>query len=267
MSGIELFRVRKDAGDPPLVFVHGYLCNHDHWRHQIPHFAPRHTALACDLRGHGRSPRGTAEMSIETLGADVADMLAAEDLRGAVLIGHSMGCRVVLETCRRAPDRVAGLVLVDGSRSGDAASRKADQARYDAAIAELGYRDCVRRAFDSMFLGEPPAWKEPLMEGVLAVPEEIGRPLFRNLLGWDLEAALAQIRVPVLVLQSTAMNAARQRYAMAAGETSPYQALLLERLADCRSVTIPAGHFSMLEVPGVVNAEIERFIVSLIPYQ
>lgn len=263
MSDIELYHIREGAGAPPLAFVHGYLCEHGHWRHQIPHFARRHAVLACDLRGHGRSPRGNAGMTIETLGGDVADLLARHDLRGAVLVGHSMGCRVVLEAGLRAPDRVAGLVLVDGSRSGDAASRAADQQRFDATVAALGYQGFVRAAFDAMFSGEPPEWKAPLMDGVLAVPEATGRPLYRNLLNWDLEAALARIRVPVLVLQSTATTPDRRRYAMAADEVSPYQQLLLERLANCRSATIPAGHFSMIEVPEAINGEIDAFLDAL----
>ena len=54
----------------------------------------------------------------------------------------------------------------------------------------------MRQAFDGMFVGDPPDWKESLMAGVLAVPEATGRPLYRNLLDWDLEAALARIDVP-----------------------------------------------------------------------
>jgi pimeloyl-ACP methyl ester carboxylesterase len=34
---------------------------------------------------------------------------------GAVLIGHSMGAIVILEAARQTPERIAGLVLVDGT--------------------------------------------------------------------------------------------------------------------------------------------------------
>ena len=265
MADIELIHIREGAGEPPLVFVHGYLCEHENWRHQIDHFRKINTVVACDLRGMGRSPRGNGEMIMEQLGADVAGLLGAETLTGAVLVGHSMGCRVVMEAFLQARDRVAGLVLVDGSRGGQ--DRPADWARYDGAVAERGYRAVVRDLFEGMFFGDPPDWKDAALEKVYAVPETTGRPLYKGLIGWDadkLESALTEIDVPVLVLQSTYLNLDRQRVMLKAGETTPYQDLLAERLPKVRSVTLPAGHFSMIEQPAAVNAEIERFVADMV---
>ncbi|MDA0225577.1 MAG: alpha/beta fold hydrolase, partial [Proteobacteria bacterium] len=111
-----LHHIRFGAGDPALVFVHGFACSHSDWAAQVPHFAPTRAVLACDLRGHGATPGRAEECTLENYGADVAALVSALALKRAVLVGHSMGCRVVLEAARAAPDRVAGLVLVDGSR-------------------------------------------------------------------------------------------------------------------------------------------------------
>ncbi|MGH9318665.1 MAG: alpha/beta fold hydrolase [Vicinamibacteria bacterium] len=46
-------------------------------------------------------------------GADVRAVLEALDLRGAVLVGHSMGGPVILEAAKLTPVRVAALVPVD----------------------------------------------------------------------------------------------------------------------------------------------------------
>jgi len=108
------YTIRVGAGEPALVFVHGFGCSHADWQAQLVHFAPTHSAIACDLRGHGATPGQPAECSIETYGADVAELLRALDLSKAVLVGHSMGCRVVLQAARDAPGRVAGIVLVVG---------------------------------------------------------------------------------------------------------------------------------------------------------
>ena len=40
--------------------------------------------------------------------------------------------------------------------------------------------------------------------------------------------------------------------------------VVLERVADVTSETIPAGHFSMLEIPELINAGIEHFIAEKI---
>src|SRR3712207_3770697 len=98
----------------PGGFVHGFACAHGHWDAQVAHLAPRHRTVAVDLRGHGDSPGSADECSIERYGADVAALLHALDSPPAVLVGHSMGCRVVIEAALQAPSRTAGVVLVDG---------------------------------------------------------------------------------------------------------------------------------------------------------
>ena len=117
-----------------------------------------------------------------------------------------------------------------------------------------------------MFFGEGPDWKNAALEAVFGVPEDIGKPLYRNLIAWDaeqLDPALAAIDVPVLVLQSTYMNLERKREQLQAGETSPYQDLVTERLADTHSVTIPTGHFTMIEEAAATNREIAAFLERL----
>ena len=117
-----------------------------------------------------------------------------------------------------------------------------------------------------MFFGEGPDWKDAALEAVFGVPEDIGKPLYRNLIAWDaeqLDPALAAIDVPVLVLQSTYMNLERKREQLQAGETSPYQDLVTERLADTHSVTIPTGHFTMIEEAAATNREIAAFLERL----
>jgi pimeloyl-ACP methyl ester carboxylesterase len=111
-----IHHVVRGDGEPPVVLVHGFACAHDDWAAQIAHLPPRHQTIAVDLRGHGRSAGSADECSIERYGADVAEVMHALDLPPAVLVGHSMGCRVVIEAALQAPDRVAGVVLVDGSQ-------------------------------------------------------------------------------------------------------------------------------------------------------
>jgi len=70
--------------------------------------------LAPDLRGRAGSCRLPGPYG---LGAHVEDVIALLDHLGrerTVLVGHSMGAFVAALTAARHPDRVAGVVLVDG---------------------------------------------------------------------------------------------------------------------------------------------------------
>jgi pimeloyl-ACP methyl ester carboxylesterase len=70
-------------------------------------------------RGHGRTsaPNDPARVTIEDLADDLACVLDDALVERAMLIGHSMGVQVALETFRRHPGRVAGLGLVCGAPS------------------------------------------------------------------------------------------------------------------------------------------------------
>ena len=110
--------IRAGNGAPSLVFVHGFCCSHEDWLLQINALKSRFEVVACDLRGHGQTPGRPQELSIENFGGDVAALAAVLKLEKSVLVGHSMGCRVVLEAARVAPESISGVVLIDGSQQG-----------------------------------------------------------------------------------------------------------------------------------------------------
>ena len=130
--------IRAGHGAPPIFFVHGFACSHEDWRFQLDFFSKTNEVVACDLRGHGQTPGRPQECSIEHYGGDVAALVNNLELRNVVLVGHSMGCRVVLEAARLVPKKISSLILVDGSRlaTGDP---DAAEAAARAAIAKSGY--------------------------------------------------------------------------------------------------------------------------------
>jgi len=143
-TGVALFEIDggtlyyEERGEgPPIVFVHGLACAQEDWRNQVSQFAPAYHVVSLDLRGHGRSTGHTSGFDMLTYGADVAALIAHLELPAAVLVGHSMGCKVVLECARIAPEAVAGLVLIDGSRLA-AADANAVRRNVRAAVVAAG---------------------------------------------------------------------------------------------------------------------------------
>ena len=256
--------VRAGSGKPPLVFVHGFACSHGDWRAQIEHFAPRHRVIACDLRGHGQTPGAPEDASIETFGADVAQLLAGEKLEHAVLVGHSMGCRVVLQAMLHEPKRVGALVLIDGSRMA-VGDPKAAAKSAAAAIAALGYPEWMRRFIEAMFVASSdPKLRSHTVARALRLPEPFGAALFPRLNAWDaakMENAFKSVEAPTLVIQSTKMSPERVRVSLAQGDTSPYLELVRRLVPAARvEIVTGVGHFSQLEAAGIVNQLIEGFV-------
>ena len=169
--------------------------------------------------------------------------------------------RVVLEANRLAPERVAGIVLVDGSRAGSG-DPDAAEAAARSQIEQVGYAAWAESLFRQMFFQSTPA-SERLVARAVRQSAEIGAALWPRMARWDaatLEPALAAVHAPVLVIQTTSRNAQMQRAPMQTGQTTPWLELLKEKLKSVRIEVLPGlGHFPQLEAPERVNRLIEEF--------
>ncbi|MFT4978800.1 MAG: pimeloyl-ACP methyl ester carboxylesterase [Myxococcota bacterium] len=106
---------------PLLVCSNGVGVSTFFWRYLTEHFRDRYTVVVWDYRAHGRSRR-----TIDPLRDDLSIGRHAEDLRAvldavapdgapAILVGHSMGCQVILEHHRRYPHRTTALIPMLGT--------------------------------------------------------------------------------------------------------------------------------------------------------
>jgi pimeloyl-ACP methyl ester carboxylesterase len=251
-------------GLPPIVFVHGFACAHVDWDAQVAHLSPRHQTIAVDLRGHGASPGGAAECSMERYGADVAEVMRALALPPAVVVGHSMGCRVAIEAALQAPAQTAGVILVDGSQFAPAMAALLRE-RF---AAPNGYATMTGSNFKDMFTAKSDQTVvAAIVERAGRLPQPIGEKLMTDLLRYDvgrLTASLAGLRVPVMAVQTTYTNERRERRTMRQGQTTPYLDMLRATVPSARIEIIPdTGHFPQLDESARTNALIDSFLATL----
>ena len=114
-DGGRIHAVERGQG-PPVVLVPGITLNVATWAPQLRQLSRRHRVIAVSQRGHGQSAAGEEGYTFERLADDLLEVLAALDLRDAVLCGHSMGGMVSqLLAARRLEElrpHVSRLVLV-----------------------------------------------------------------------------------------------------------------------------------------------------------
>jgi non-heme chloroperoxidase len=83
----------EDYGDgPPVVLIHGYPLSGRAWDKQvIALLAAGYRVITYDRRGFGESSQPATGYDYDTFAADLDALLTHLDLRGATLVGHSMG--------------------------------------------------------------------------------------------------------------------------------------------------------------------------------
>jgi pimeloyl-ACP methyl ester carboxylesterase len=115
-------RLGQAGASPRVVFVHGLVMdNLASWYFSVANaVAALADVLLYDLRGHGLSERPASGYGVVDMALDLEALLDATLGREpVVLVGNSFGALLAVTFARRFPDRVAGLVLVDGHLGDD----------------------------------------------------------------------------------------------------------------------------------------------------
>ncbi len=253
-DGVKLCYDEDGTGDPSVLLVHGWCCDHTYLAPQFEHFRREHRTVAVDLRGHGQSDKPEQEYTIALFADDVAWLCGEIRLAKPVVIGHSMGGVIAVELARRHPDLPAAVVALDAPILAPP-DRRARALQLLEALRGPNYR-AAQRDFVSQMMFLPtddPQRKARIVDAMSSVPQHVMAGAYAALHeGWDGAAALQACRVPLLSI------------AAAMPLTDPVR---LRELCPhaLTGQTVGAGHFLQLEVPEQVNAMIDRFLQIALP--
>lgn len=106
-----------DEGDgPPVVLLHGFPTSHRLWRAVVPQIVSAgHRVVAPDLAGYGSSdPDPREDVGMERQAVWVHALMDALGLERPLLVAHDVGTAVAQILAARSPERISGLVLIDG---------------------------------------------------------------------------------------------------------------------------------------------------------
>ena len=121
---------------PPMVLIHGLGGDLHAWYAVAQTLAVNHHVVAMDLRGHGRTGGGRANLTLKSWAQDVEALIDALELPAVTLVGHSMGTLVAQYVAINRPEIVDQLVLVGGISSFEPAEEQAYLDRADQVEAD-----------------------------------------------------------------------------------------------------------------------------------
>ena len=255
--------VREAGTGPAVVCLHANASTSGQWRGLMDLLAARYRVLAPDCYGSGKTPEWPSARVIRL--QDEIDLLEPVFEKGGesfALVGHSYGGAIALLAALRYPRRVRALALYEPTLFAVVDARQSPPNGADGirntvlaagAALDAGDQDLAARHFIDFWMGSgsweaTPAQRKPPIAASVVNVRRWAHALFTEPTPAE---AFAALDVPVLYM---------------VGEESPESAqavsrVLLPVLGRVETIRFPGlGHMGPLTHPGIVNAEIARFL-------
>ncbi|MFN2513193.1 MAG: alpha/beta fold hydrolase [Pyrinomonadaceae bacterium] len=172
LDGARIHYQSYGKGREALVLIHGWTCNLDYWRDQVPDFAKRNRVIALDLPGHGRSDKPELAYTMDLFARAVDAVMRDAKVERAVLVGHSMGTPIARQFYRKYPDKTLAIVIVDGGLRpfGDKKMRDG----FVEAFRAPNYKEAGMKMFEAMAGPQLPAeTQEFIKTSFLNTPQRV----------------------------------------------------------------------------------------------
>ncbi|HKZ12341.1 MAG TPA: alpha/beta hydrolase [Solirubrobacterales bacterium] len=245
---------------PAALLVHGLAGHAGEWAETATWLRETRHVFALDLRGHGHSEPRPTDVSPKALRDDVCfalDQIGAPTL----LLGQSLGGRVVILAAAARPELVECLVVAEAGPEGTA-----DGGELKAAEMELGLEEWPVPFPDvataEAFFEGPGAHADAWARGLRQEPDGLYPRFEVEVLGRMIQAAVAddcwadwsRIACPTLVVRGGASGQ------LPSEEVS----LMLTELSGAQCAELPgAAHELHLEEPDLWRATVVEFLDQL----
>lgn len=242
-NGVQL-RYELQAGPPAtIVLLHEMGGMLESWDAVVPLLAPFASVLRYDQRGAGLSEKPPGPYVVTQAADDLAALLAALAITEPVaVVGAAVGAAVAAAFAARHPQATAALALLAPATVLDETKRARTEQRI-AAIERLGIRQAFAEEAE-----KPRSRYEELR---LAANPSALAATWRMLAGLDLDAALAAIRCPTLVVAGRHDTA----------RPPEHVAGVAAKIWGAEFLVLEAGHVMAIDTPELVASTLRDFLV------
>ncbi len=120
---------RVEGEGNTLVLLHGFMEDMNMWNLHVQSLISAYQVVSIDLPGHGKSDMISNVHSMELMADVVKLVLDEEEIKKAVLVGHSMGGYATLAYAEKYPDSLLGFGLFHSHTLADDEEAKKNRER------------------------------------------------------------------------------------------------------------------------------------------
>ena len=171
LDGARIHYKSYGKGPAALVLVHGWTCNLDNWRDQIPDLSKRNRVIALDLPGHGQSDKPQMAYTMDLFANAIDAVMRDAKVERAVIAGHSMGTPVARQFYRKYPQKTLAIIIVDGGLRPFGTKEMRDG--FVTTFRSPGYKQAGEQMFAQMMGKLPPAEQERVRTSFANTPQYV----------------------------------------------------------------------------------------------
>ncbi|MBX2907600.1 MAG: alpha/beta hydrolase [Taibaiella sp.] len=237
-----------------VVLIHGFPDDGSIWAGISGALGERYMVFTPDLPGAGSSPLN-GSVSLARMAAGIKDMLDANGVSRAVIVGHSMGGYVALAFARQFPECIAGLSLVHSTPLPDDEEKKKTRQKAIDLILNGGKEAFIRQMTGNLFAPKFRDEHPELMREKAAKSSEISADALVNFYRAMMERennveVVSNADFPVQWIMGAEDNVISFRTGLGLCHSSAVNFVHLYH--GC-------GHMSMLECPELLAADLGQF--------
>ncbi|MHA1212684.1 MAG: alpha/beta fold hydrolase, partial [Candidatus Heimdallarchaeota archaeon] len=110
-DGSNIYYEMKGEGTP-IILLPCVGATLDYWKYQEP-LSTKYNLVSIDTAGVGKSDKSRKEYPYSSLAQDVKAVIDKEQLEKVIIVGHSFGGVIALETAIILQEKIAGIIVID----------------------------------------------------------------------------------------------------------------------------------------------------------
>ncbi|KYG60803.1 alpha/beta fold hydrolase [Bdellovibrio bacteriovorus] len=272
-DGTPIYYEVRGEGEP-LILIYGIACIMNHWHHQIEYFSHKYKVITFDLRGHQKSNPVTdmSQLTMEALAKDVFALMKHLEIKQAHFAGHSFGVPIMLKAYDEKPEAFLSMIFINGF------ARNPIKGMFGLDVIEPFFY-FVKEQYEKQPYVWNTLWKlavdnpmsvyiaalaggfnlrvshikdiEVYLRGVARLNLEVFITLFEELMEYNGESVLENIKVPALIISGEKDMVTPLRF----------QYHFKETIKHSEFVLVPYGsHCTQLDFPDYTNLKMEKFL-------